>query len=726
MAGPTIDPIKVVKKYFIVFVASAVFGLVFGVGAYFVLGRVAPLYRSTVIFGATPPPSDPTRVTTDRFDNDELEAFIATQRANIVSDGVLQSVVNDNRILQGEAGQWSKRFEGDLGGIDQRSAVVALQEMIKTRALEGTQLFTVSVEHKDPAVATALLGLIRQNYMSRLAARGANRQSERLESLRSFAQDREREIEEQSDRRARIMREQQVESTREGGDNATADLRNVNSDILEKQSELVAAQEDAQSMEEALEAAPEMGLQVPGWMSQEVESSGPIFRLTQQLEGLRTNLSTLRLDLGPEHRQVRLVESSIAATEQEMDRVRESETLRLFNATLDSRYRQIAQLEAQLDELEAKAAALGDELNDLSQTLAELADIEDRIKVLSQGLLETESTILAIQAQQNSRVFVQDPERRPDRREFPQPIPVVGASFVIFMGLTVTLAFARETLDQRVKGASDVAMIPRTRVLGVVPLAAEDPTNPKHFETIFRDQPRGVLSEAFRQLRTSVLKDMSAKGAKSLMVVSASPGSGSTSVITNLAFAAASVNKRVLIIDANYRRPSLHTVFGLEAGPGLSDVLNNNVEPVDAVHQEVEPLVDVLTAGSVDNRVYEHLGTGPMANLLADAAGAYDLLLIDVAPAVVAGDAVALTNQVDALVLVARALSEKRGMVARLKRELSDGRAALLGVLVNAVRGSAGGYMRQNIRQAHKYQAQAEQSRNASVDDKPKPTGDAA
>src|SRR6185295_5300090 len=120
---------------------------------------------------------------------------------------------------------------------------------------------------------------------------------------------------------------------------------------------------------------------------------------------------------------------------------------------------------------------------------------------------------------------------------------------------------------------ADITMIPRTRLVGFVPHAAEDPANPAKVETVFRDQPNGVLAESYRQLRGAVLNRMQAAGHKSLVCMSGMPGSGATTIIVNLAYSLAAAEQRVLVIDANFRRPSLHRVLGLNEAPGLAEVL---------------------------------------------------------------------------------------------------------------------------------------------------------
>jgi protein-tyrosine kinase len=248
-------------------------------------------------------------------------------------------------------------------------------------------------------------------------------------------------------------------------------------------------------------------------------------------------------------------------------------------------------------------------------------------------------------------------------------------------------------------------MIPRTRVLGIVPHASEDPGTPTRLETVFRDLPAGVLAESYRQLRATLLKKMHQAGHKSLLVMSGMPGSGATSAVCNLAFAMAMAEQRVLVIDANFRRPAIHRIFDGREGPGLSDVLaNGGLGLTETVQKTGVEHIHLLSAGSADKRLFERLSTAPMAEVLREAGEQYDIVLVDVAPAMVAGDALALANRCDATMLVVRAMGEKRGLVARLRNELAETRTDFLGVLVNGVRSSAGGYLKGNILASHKYQ----------------------
>jgi Mrp family chromosome partitioning ATPase len=145
----------------------------------------------------------------------------------------------------------------------------------------------------------------------------------------------------------------------------------------------------------------------------------------------------------------------------------------------------------------------------------------------------------------------------------------------------------------------------------------------------------------------------------------------------------------------------------LPESPGLVDVLTGAARLDQAIQRTADGRVSVLSVGTKEKRNLEMLATNGMSDLLAEARGKFDLVLIDVAPAIVSGDALTLAAKCDASVLVVRAMSEKRGLIARLRNDLTDTRAEFLGVIVNAVKASAGGYLKSNIKASSEYQTAA-------------------
>ena len=137
-------------------------------------------------------------------------------------------------------------------------------------------------------------------------------------------------------------------------------------------------------------------------------------------------------------------------------------------------------------------------------------------------------------------------------------------------------------------------------------------------------------------------------------------------------------------------------MFGLDdTTPGVADLLAGSVE-VPSVIQQSDSGVDVITAGVPANRLFQRLGSERMKSVFAQIRDAYDLVLIDAPPSIVAGDAVLLANLVDAIMLVVHSDRDDRGLVARVLRELGESRAEILGVMLNVARGTVGGYFRKN------------------------------
>ena len=211
-------------------------------------------------------------------------------------------------------------------------------------------------------------------------------------------------------------------------------------------------------------------------------------------------------------------------------------------------------------------------------------------------------------------------------------------------------------------------------------------------------------AESFRQLRTSLLKYLHQKDATTVVIFGGNPGSGASTVIANLASSIALCEKRVLVIDANFRRPSLHRIFGVdEQAPGLGSLLADTCTFDEAVQATDSHGLHMLTAGPEESRVAERLMTPQMQRILEQVRERYDVVLIDVPPAIVSSDAMTLLGIADCAALVARAYGEKRGLIARIRNQVEETHTDFAGVIVNAVRSSAGGYFKKNYRTTHDY-----------------------
>ncbi|MEZ6234820.1 MAG: polysaccharide biosynthesis tyrosine autokinase [Phycisphaerales bacterium] len=722
VGSATIDPIRLLKKYKWLLGASVIAGAALGVASHLALLRVYPIFTPTVLFQIEPPRDRFGQLPESRdFNEEELKRTMQTEAATMTSDRVLQRVCDRLNRAPTLAPNWRRQFE-ENGQFQVQDAVVELEKIVSAGPVANTWLVQLSASYTDPTDATALAELMRREY---LAMRQADEQGVLSENKRQL----DAQLQGQNDRIAGLQRDRDaaISGVGEAG-TVTEALQSIDGRYNEaaQTQQIVSAQlqEARQQLEilrvnqAQLQAAKEApgGINYPDTVRAIVEANPIVAQARQFIDAIQTEIRVLQeRRVGESHPEMRNLRDRLRAAEQNLTDVRERELLTTFNAQLDQVQTGIASLTGAVDSLEAQRDDLARRLQDLLTSSRKINDMEIQISRLIESRNETQTDLENLeafirQATTNpeagvGRVRVVQRERKPDEPSFPKLRLMVPAGVVLVVGLVGGVIFLREVLDQRVKSPQDIGLIPRTRVLGIVPHAGEDPTSPKKVETAFRDNAKGVIAEYFRQIRSPLVKRMEQTGAKAVLFAGGMPGSGATSIVSNMGYAMAALEKRTLVIDANLRRPAMHKVFGVPEGPGLAEVLAGKASLDEVVHQTSTPNLSVLSVGGAEDRVYERLATPAMTRLLAEAREKYDAILLDVAPAMVAGDAVALAGQTDASILVVRAMGEKRGLVARLRNELTEARSEFLGVLVNAVRSAAGGYIRKNIKETHGYQA---------------------
>jgi succinoglycan biosynthesis transport protein ExoP len=244
--------------------------------------------------------------------------------------------------------------------------------------------------------------------------------------------------------------------------------------------------------------------------------------------------------------------------------------------------------------------------------------------------------------------------------------------------LGVLLALLREALDTRVRGSRQVHALTDAPVLGSL---THDPASADGL--VLHDQPRSPQAELYRQLRTSTQFLQVGGRPLSMAVTSSLPGEGKSTVALNLALALAEVSDRVLLVDADLRRPTVADRLGIEGQAGLSTVLVGRAAFDDVVQEWGPARLAVLTAGAVPPNPAELLSSPGMATLAAELSTRYDVVVWDTAPLLPVTDAQVLSRHVDGVVLVASARKVRRVQLAAALEALARVDARLLGVVVN-------------------------------------------
>jgi non-specific protein-tyrosine kinase len=237
-----------------------------------------------------------------------------------------------------------------------------------------------------------------------------------------------------------------------------------------------------------------------------------------------------------------------------------------------------------------------------------------------------------------------------------------------------------EALDNTVKVPEDAQRVTGRPVVGVIAFDPDAKSNP----LIVTQHPHSTRAEAFRQLRTNLqFVDIDTE-LRSLVVTSSVPNEGKTTTVCNLAITLSQTGTRVLLIEADLRRPRLAQYLGLDGSVGLTSVLVGTASVTDAVQRWGGSALDVLASGPLPPNPSELLASKAMADLLRRLEGNYDLVLLDAPPLLPVTDAAVVAAQTSGALLIARYGSTKRDQLARSAESLLEGVGArILGTVIN-------------------------------------------
>ncbi len=233
-------------------------------------------------------------------------------------------------------------------------------------------------------------------------------------------------------------------------------------------------------------------------------------------------------------------------------------------------------------------------------------------------------------------------------------------------------------LDDTVKTPEDVAEKLQVPFLGMVPRVPGGTT------LLSGDVPH-TFGEAFRSLRTALAFSNGATSGRVIVVTSSQPLEGKTTTASNLAIALALGGEKVLLVDADLRRPNLHTTLGIDNPIGLSHLLTGQATPRDAIRLTSTPNLWVMTAGQVPPNPSELLASERMRKLLDPVHGWFDWVIVDTPPVLAVTDAVILAPLAAGVAFVIRSEMTPRRHVRRALETLMTGQPKLHGVVLNGV-----------------------------------------
>jgi protein-tyrosine kinase len=219
----------------------------------------------------------------------------------------------------------------------------------------------------------------------------------------------------------------------------------------------------------------------------------------------------------------------------------------------------------------------------------------------------------------------------------------------------------------------------------VKPLAT---SNRKKFQKVERslialEDPKSPISEQYRTIRTNIEFSFIDEPMRSLMVTSSSPSEGKSTTAANLAIVFAQQGKKVLLIDADLRKPTMHYTFRLNNYTGLTSVLTHSSSLLSACQEANVENLYVLTSGPIPPNPAELLSSKTMDNCLQELYESFDLIIFDTPPVLAVTDAQILANKCDGTILVVASGKTEIGAAVKAKELLEAANAKLLGVVLN-------------------------------------------
>jgi capsular exopolysaccharide synthesis family protein len=694
--GRAIDPVRVLRRYWKGIPIWGIVGALVGTGSFFLFARVYPLYSGDVMFEVRPGLGDATDIaTTDTISDKMVERVAATQVYLIKERSILTEAISNRTIRETV---WIEQFIDPLTStvlIDE--AVDQLLEEVGTVIKKGTQLYGVTWSAHVPSDVPIMLNAISESYMRRTK----ELDDQGFRSNMELFEDQGRRIgfllQDLNDDLQAFIHQKGI---------TTLDDARFSAAMFEIQQLTEQATLSRQGLMELKQTYLQIAAKLDGTMEPTMEdrlraeNDNIVIRQEQILEALQANLRALRERLGASHPQIKESEITVRATKDQI----ESKILIIIRRNLTAQLREtdssIQKITASLERTEVEIEIKDASLRDLAANQSVFEGMESKRKRLEMQLDENQRLTSSLKLMQlradASRVRRLTPALEPREKSFPKIEIMIPVGMVLSIGAFLGIIFLRELTDQKIRSASDVLIIPGARVAGVLPDVDEDPSGLEDAELALLTSPESVFSESCRQAWAGINRSLQQSAHQTLLVLSAAPEAGTTTVIGNFAIAAQSSGTRTVVVDCNFRRPCLASMFDEDDGSmGVADLLANGAG-LDEVIIHTESGVDVIPAGTPANRLFQRLGSEKMRSILAQLRDKYDLVIIDAPPSIVAGDAVLLANLVDAITLVVHSDKDERGLVARVLRELGESRAEVLGVMLNAAVGTVGGYFRKN------------------------------
>ena len=634
----------------------------------------------------------------------EIEQNTQTQR--LTHESLLNSVLADSKAIRET--EWFKQFVADRNGqpiVDAQAAKQDLLKHLNVNPVYNSRLIEVMMTYSVPKDCQTVVQEICDEFIKQTRQRQNADQMNRLQALEAMQTKYDSRIAEENsalDTLSKTLGNAGVSP------NAPSTPALMLSFLLTERKEVEKEKNEAdvklRAVTESLKGG-EPSAETSQWISLEPRLSQLRIMAADaqvQADDLAERMGQTNPNAVAARRHLENVRRELADTEKDVTdhfaltaRRRHSESSQAAKVSLDAIDRQIKDVNAQLAEFSRMLFDYNKHLEELRVLRVQRDNVQEEMDKLGATLSSGRYSPVD---------WAQQPSL-PDYASFPRLPMTVGAAVIMGLILSLGIAFLRELTDTTVRSPRDVARVGQLTLLGMIPHEHDDPQlTGGRLGLAIHDAPHSMVAEQFRQVRTRLQHAASLETTRSILVTGCSPGDGKTTVAANIAAGLALNGRRILLVDANFRRPSLHTLFDIPNETGFADVLMSADAFQDATRDTEIPNLSVIPSGKRPGNSTELLETPLLVDFIERALEQYDQVIFDSGPLLMVSDSIALAPRVDGVITVVRARRDSRGLLQRARDELRRLRAEHIGVVLNAVRTHRGGYYGPMIRNYYAYQ----------------------
>jgi polysaccharide biosynthesis transport protein len=629
------------------------------------------------------------------YDYEEsLETQAAILRSDALATKVIEAMHLDQDLRFAGATQVSapsgnairvSSMEPDPAGI--AGLLGAFRGGLSVQKIPNSQLLQISYTHPNPRLATEIVNGLVKTFIEENFKTKYESVTQTSEWLSKELADLQLKVEVSEEKLVRYQKDHSILGVDEKQNIVTAKLNELNNQLTAAQTDRI-QKESNHRLAEAGDPAAFAKTAGQG-------TSGLLDKLREKEADLNTQSAQATTQFGSGYpkvvelsNQLKQVRKEIAAEETRVQ------------AGIRNEYLAAVQRENLLTSVFERQKQEANQLNESAIEYSVLKRDAESNRQLYQDLLQRLKEAGVSAGLRSSNIRVVDVARTPTSPIAPNVPRNLTLGLLLGLAGGIGLAFVLESLDKTVRNMEEVSAVSTLPALGTIPLLLSSNGHlrkrlkkvstadgkPESPALITYVRPKSEAAEAYRALRTSILLSSFGAPPKIILVTSALPQEGKTTISANSALVLAQRGSRVLLVDADLRRPGVGKLFGLKSRAGLSTLLSG----VDKVEDVVLSLADVpnlwiLPAGPIPPQPAELLSSSVMKDYIARWRHEFDHIIIDTPPCLSVTDAVVLSPEADRVILVARSGQTTRPALRRACGLLLQVNAKVMGIVLNAL-----------------------------------------